>query len=55
MPIPDLTAEPLEPGELMAANIGLRCCPCADKAITDGTGTEDVPAAFTMEIRKSVV
>ena len=48
MPIPDLTAEPLEPGELMAANIGLRCCPCTDKAITDDTGTDDVPAAFTM-------
>jgi hypothetical protein len=47
---PDLAgqiiAEPL--GELMTANIGLRCCPCTDKAITDDTPIEDVAAAVTM-------
>lgn len=35
-------------GELITANYGLRCCPCTDKAIADGTPLEDVPEAFTM-------
>ena len=35
-------------GELIAANYGLRCCPCTDRAIRDDTPLEDVPGAFTM-------
>lgn len=47
-----MTTTPIESdqqfGELIAANIGLRCCPCLDKAIKDGTDPEDVAAAITM-------
>ena len=35
-------------GELIAMSTGLRCCPCLDKAIKDGTDPEDVAAAITM-------
>jgi hypothetical protein len=38
----------IEAGELMTANVGLRCCPCTDNAITNDTAIEDVPPAITM-------
>ena len=47
-PPPGAETDDLVPGELIAANLGLRCCPCTDNAIINDTPLDDVPAAFTM-------